>query len=78
MARPRYIGNWLNAYVRGVHVNFRFWHSPAVHAAILTAGKRIVALCDQANYSDHLDADNGDTLHPTPNIVGRIHEKLTS
>jgi hypothetical protein len=36
--------------------SIRLWHDPAVHVAILTAGKRIVELCDQANYLDYTEA----------------------
>jgi len=36
------------------------WHTAELHVAFYLSRKRIVELCDQANYSDHPEADTGD------------------
>jgi hypothetical protein len=41
-------------------LNIRCWHTAEFHVAFYLSRKRIVELCDQANYSDHPEADTGD------------------
>ena len=36
------------------------WHQAELHVAFYLSRKRIVELCDQANYSDYPEADTGD------------------